>query len=520
MLNTGCARQSPWQPGILRVNLGTEPPTLDWHLSVDMISFEVIQNIMSGLTQYENSAHSADGNKLTCQAACAKSWDVLDGGTRYVFHLRDDIFWTDGKKLTAKDFEYAWQRLIDPATGAAYAHFLYDVINAKEINQSQIKDLSKLGAKALDDFTFEVRLNKPAAYFIYLTAGPTTFPLRKDLVEAHPGRWTEPQNIITNGAFKLDAWQHEYKIDLVANDQYFGGRPKIDKIKMFMIPEQSTAFSLYQNDQLDFIDNRSFTTSDIEQCKKDPNFKTQALLRAQYLGLNTLKAPLNDVRVRKAFAMSIDKNIFPKILRRQETPMQSWIPPVLIGFASDSGIAFNPEEGRRLLASAGYPGGKNFPRTEVLYVSREDTKLGLEAIQAELKKNLGVSIELVNQEFKVYLTTRKLHPPHMIRASWSADFPDTDNFMSVFTSDSGNNYTGFKNKEYDRLVEAARGELDSNKRASLYSQADKILCKENAVLIPLYMATQCVMHKPWVHGIDVNALDMQNYRTAYLEESH
>ncbi|MBP7863087.1 peptide ABC transporter substrate-binding protein [bacterium] len=487
---------------------------------MDMISFEVIGNIMSGLTQYSNSAESTVGSKLTCQAACAKSWEVLDGGTRYVFHLRDDIFWSDGKKLTAKDFEYAWQRLIDPVTGAAYAHFLYDVTNAREINQGQIKDLNQLGAKALDDLTFEVRLNKPAAYFIYLTAGPTTYPLRKDIVDAHPGRWTEPSNIVTNGAFKLDSWQHEYKIDLVANDKFFLGRPKIDKIKMFMIPEQSTAFSLYQNDQLDFIDNRSFTTSDIEQCKKDPNFKTQALLRAQYLGLNTKKAPLDDVRVRKAFSMAIDKSIFPKILRRQETPMSSWVPPVLIGYEPDSGLKFDPVQARKLLAEAGYPDGKNFPKTEVLYVSREDTKLGLEAIQAELKKNLGVRIELVNQEFKVYLTTRKMHPPQVIRASWSADFPDTDNFMNVFTSESGNNYTGFKNKEYDKCVEDARGELDSVKRANLYSRADKLLCKENAVLIPLYMATQCVLYKPWVHGIDVNALDIQNYRTAYLEGSN
>lgn len=520
MFNTGCSRQSSWQPGVLRVNLGTEPPTLDWHLSQDMISFEVIGNIMSGLTQFSSANEgSGSGQILTCQAACASSWEVLDGGKRYVFHLRDNLFWSDGRKLTARDFEYAWQRLVDPATGAAYAHFLFDVVNARAINEGQIKDLSQLGAKALDDRTFEVRLNKPAAYFLYLTAVGTTFPMRKDVVESHPGRWTEPANIVTNGAFVLDQWQHEYKIELTANDKYFEGRPKIDRVKLFMIPEQSTAFSLYQNDQLDFIDNRSFTASDIEQCKKDPNFKTQALLRAQYLGFNTQKPPLNDVRVRQAFAMALDKSIFPKILRREETPMTSWIPPALIGYKNDSGLQYNPQKARELLAQAGYKNGSEVPKAQVLYVSREDTKLGLEAIQAELKKNLGVSIELVNQEFKVYLTTRKLHPPHMIRASWSADYPDTDNFMSVFTSQSGNNYTGFKNKEYDQLVEAARGELDNAKRSDLYARADKMLCNENAVVVPLYMATQCILYKPWVHGMDVNALDIQNYKSAYLGEN-
>ena len=281
------------EPGTLRVNLGAEPPGLDWDVATDSTSFDVVSNLMVGLTEYTP--------QLTCKPACAASWDVLDGGKRYLFHLRKDVRWTDGKPVTAKDFEYAWQRLLDPQTGASYAYLFYDLVNAYEFNTGQIKDAGSVGVKALDDYTFEVRLRKPIAYFIYLTAICPSYPMRRDVIEKWGNRWTEPDNIVTNGPFQLKKWAHEYKIELASNPLYFDGAPKVKRIKMFMVSEQSTAFALYENDQLDFVDNRSFSTSDVERFKDSPQYKNVPLLRQNYVGFNVHKKPFDYPRVRKAF---------------------------------------------------------------------------------------------------------------------------------------------------------------------------------------------------------------------------
>jgi oligopeptide transport system substrate-binding protein len=507
----GCAPKARFTPGELRMNLGTEPPSLDWHITTDGTSGDVIVNIMAGLTQYQPD--------LKCVPSCAKSWEVLDGGKRYLFHLRDDVFWTDGKPVTAYDFEYAWRRIEDPKTGAGYADFLNDVENAQDINTGKITDITKLGAHALDDHTFEVRLKKPAAYFIYLTAHWSTYPMRKDVVERHGDRWTEPDNIITNGPFKLARWQHDYKIELEANDKFFEGRPELNKIKMFMVAEQSTAFALFENDELDYVDNRSFSTHDVDRYRNSPGYRRVPLLQGTYLGFNALKKPFTDKRVRRAVSMAIDKTVFPKLLRRGERPSTSWIPEELPGSSNSSALPFDPDAARKELALAGYPGGKNFPSVQLLYPNREDTRLIVESIQAQLKKNLGISIELLNQEWKVYLATRRKDPPPLFRANWIADYPDAETYMNLFTTGNGNNHTRWSNATYDQLVQDAAGELDQAKRALMYKQADTILCRDEAAIVPTFVSTQNLLLKPWTHGLSFNALDVHFLKNGRVEST-
>lgn len=509
---SACTRaRGRFEPDTLRVNLGTEPPGLDWHTATDSTSFDVVSNVMVGLTQYTNS--------LTCAPSCAKSWEVLDNGKRYLFHLRDDIKWTDGKPVTAYDFEYAWRRLLNPATAAQYAFFLYDIVNAKELNTGKLKDPSLLGIKALDPLTFEVRLRKPAAYFIYLTSFCVSFPMRKDVVEKHGDRWTEPANFVTNGPFTLKRWQHEYKMELAANEAFFDGPPKVKLIKMFMVPEASTAFALYENDELDFIDNRSFATPDVERYRHSPEYKNFPLLRANYLAFNVSKKPFTDARVRKAVAMAIDRSVFPRILRRGERPATSWIPPALPGYSPDSGTSFDPAGARKLLAEAGYPGGKGLPKAELLYPNRDDVRLTVEATQDELKRNLGIDIQLVNQEWKVYLATVRKDAPPMFRNSWGADYPDPETFMNLFMKDCGNNDTKWSDPRYDALIEAAQGEQNASRRADLYRQADVMLCKEAVPIVPTFLATQNMMIKPWVKGIATNPLDLQFFRNVEVGQN-
>jgi oligopeptide transport system substrate-binding protein len=491
-------------PDTLRINLGTEPPSLDWHLTTDSVSFDVISNIMIGLTQYTS--------KLTCAPAVAKSWDVLDGGRRYVFHLNPNAKWTDGKPVTAGDFEFAWKRLLNPETAAEYAYFLFDIENAEEYATKKITDASQVGIKAIDDQTFEVRLKRPAAYFINLTAFAPSYPMRKDVVEKFGNRWTEPQNIVTCGPFWLKSWQHEYKIEMESNPAFVDGEPKVKHIKAFMVPEPSTAFALYETDELDYIDNRSFGTPDVERYRTSPEYHNFPLLRNYYLGFNVQKKPFQDARVRLAVTYAIDRKVFPKILRRGETPIYTWIPPALPGYSADNAVSYDPEKAKQLLRDAGYADASSLPPIEFLYANREDVRTTVEVIQDQLKRNLGVKVNLVAMEFKVYLSTLKNDPPPLARATWGADYPDPETFENLFTTNNGNNHTRWHYPPYDKLITEAEGEQNAEKRAKLYAEADNILCKQQAPIAPLYAATQNIMIKPWVHGIAMNQLDFQFFK--------
>jgi len=499
-----------YEPDTFRINLQAEPPSLDWQTSTDSTSFDVVSNLMTGLTQYNND--------MKCEPGCAQTWEILDGGKHFVFHLRKNARWTDGKPVTAHDFEYAWKRLLNPSTAASYAFFLYDIENAFEYNSGKIKDADLVGVKALDDWTFSVKLKRPAAYFLYLTAFCSTCPLRKDIVEKFGDRWTEPQNIVTNGPFMITLWKHEYKIELSANPDFFEGPPRLKKIKMFMIPEQATAFGLFENNQLDYIDNRSFPTSDVERFRDSPLYRSLPLLRCSYIGFNVKKKPFDDKRVRKAFSMAIDRTLFPKILRRGESPANTWIPPALEGYSEDSKSEFDPQAARKLLAQAGYPEGKGFPLTKVLYPQREDAKLVVESVQEQIKKNLNVKLQLEVNEWKVYLDILHRDPPQMFRQTWGADYPDPETFMNVFTTRNGNNYTRWSNAEYDDLIDKASAEQDQEKRAAMYAKGDKMLCRQEVPIIPIYWATQNTMVKPWVKNIGFNAMDLQFFRKVYIEK--
>lgn len=495
----------------LRVNLGSEPPSLDWHVSTDNNSFDVIGNLMVGLTRFRND--------LSLAPACAESWDILDAGKRYIFHLRKDAKWSDGKPVVSQDFLNSWRRLLNPETAAPYAFFLYEIENAYDYNTGKLKDVNELGMSCPDEHTFEVRLRKPASYFLNLTAMCALLPVRADLIEQHGNRWTDPKNMVVNGPFLLKYWKHEYKIELEANPTFFEGAPKVKYLQMFMVPEQATAFALYESDQLDYLDNRSFPTPEVAKHAQSSEYKNIPLLKTDYIGFNVHKKPFDNAKLRLAFSLALDRSVFPKILRRQEKPVYNFIPEGLSAYKAKDPPCYDPEKAKKLLAEAGYPDGKGFPRVEILYPSREDSKLVVEEIQDQYKRNLNIRLELVNQEFKVYMNTLHRDPPPIFRANWGADFPDPETFASVFVSHNANNHTQWTSPEYDRLVMAAEGELDPQKRLAYYEQADHILCSEEAAVACTYQATQNTMCKPWVKGVAPNRIDLMILRDAEIDNN-
>jgi len=492
-----------------RVNLGTEPPSLDWSLATDHVSFNVIANLMVGLTEFDKELKPAP--------VIAKSWDILDGGRKIVFHLRDDVQWSDGQKVRAQDFEYSWKRLLNPKTASEYAYILFDIVNAQEYHEGKITEPREVGVQANDDVTLTVQLRHPASYFLAITTFEVTFPQRQDIVEKFESRWTEPGNIVTNGPFLLSEWQHEDHIGLRANPNFFRGKPAMERVSMYMVNEKTTALAMYEQGQLDFIDNHSIPIFEKSKLASKRGFKHVPQLRGYYYGFVTDRKPFNDPRVRKAFMMAIDRSVFPRILHGGEQAAPSWIPPGMLAHNPEIGLPFNPPEARRLLREAGYPDGKGFPPVVLAYNTEEDHKMVAEAAQGMWERNLGIVVSLDNQEWKVYLSKLQNDPPNLFRLGWGADYPDPDNFMKLFTATSGNNYTRWKNPRYDQLLDQAAREPDSAKRAKLYDAAQKILCETDLPIMPLFWTAESTLLNPRFTGLEFNSMarmDLRHVRPA------
>ena len=494
-------KKKKYIPGTLRLNLGYEPDTLDWAKATDAYSFDVITNIMAGLTKYNNNLQS--------EPSLAKGWKISNDGKTYTFLLDKNAKWSDGKPVVANDFVYGWERILNPQTAGPYAYLLYPIKNAHLYNTGKLSDSNQLGMRALSDDILQIELEKPLAFFLNLTSWAVYFPSRKDIIEKYKDDWTEPKNIVTCGPFKLEKWQHEYKLILVKNPYYKNPEPKLEQIKYYMVPEQSSGFSLYLNDELDCIDSRSIPISEIETVKKMSETKIEPLLRGTYVGFNVNKPPFNNKLVRAAFSYALDRNIFPKVLRRGEIPASTWIPPGLKEFYSpEIGCNYSPKLAKDLLAKAGYPNGNGFPEVTMLFPTREDAKLVAEAAQSIWQRVLNIEVKIVNQEWKVYLNTLQQDPPHLFRMSWGADYPDPDTFMTLFTSSSGNNHGRWKNKTYDEIISQSATTLNLTERKLLYKKAQKILLVDEIAIAPLFFNTQIVLNKPWVKGFKFNAMDL------------
>lgn len=492
----------------LRINIGAEPPTLDWSLATDSTSYTILINIMEGLTRF--------GKDYKPEPALAERWEISEDGKTIVFFLRKNVYWTDGKPLRAQDFEYSWKRLLDPKTGADYAYFLYDIEGAKEYNTGKYKDPEKVAVKAIDDHRLLVRLKRPASYFLSLLTFMSTFPMRKDIVETYEVRWTEPKNIVTLGPFILSTWRHHEKIVLKRNPTYWGEKPRIREVEMIMNENPTSVLALYENGELDFVDGRGIPVLEVPRLRLSLEFKEVPQFRGNYIGFNVRKHPFNNSLVRRAFSAAIDRVSITELIQGAGIPATSWIPKGMLGYAPDIGIGFDPEKAKNWLSEAGYPEGKGFPKVKFLYPDVGNNRIIAEALQSMWKRYLGVEVELENQEWKVYLSTLDTNPPHVFRAGWGADFPDPHNFMNLFECESGNNETGWCNPAYDNLVEKAAEEKDPSKRIFLYREAQKILTEIDVPIAPIFISVQQCLIKPYVKGLEPDPLGLILLSRVYL----
>lgn len=505
----GCSGEpSAVEGSTLRIAVTTEPPTLDWSLATDGVSFNVLTNIMEGLTQYND--------RLEPIPAIARRWEFSENGRVITFYLRDDVKWTDGQPVTAQQFEYSWKRLLNPETAAQYAYFLFDVENAAEYNAGKIKDADQVGVKALSPTVLQVRLKRPVIYFPSLTTFMVTFPQRRDVIEKHGDQWTDPEHIVTNGPFTLDQWHHEYKLVLQSNPDYYDAQPALNRIIMYVVRNPTTELTLYETGELDMAELPPVA---IPHYKTHAEYQNLPLLRGYYYGFNVTKRPFNDARVRRALSHAIDRSQIPVILKGGQLPTASWIPKGMFGYNSKIGPAFDPDKARTLMAKAGYSGEKNFPPFSIAYNTDPTHRLIAQFVQAQWKEHLGLKVDLEDQEWKVYLKKLDIDPPPVFRLGWGADFPDPDNFMNLFISTSGNNRLQWKNERYDRLIARGAAEQDPETRQALYNEAQTLLTETDSAIISLFVAAQNVLVKPYVQNLGLNAMEWLYLKRVRLAEN-
>lgn len=522
----GCGEEAPAEPtgdqvSLLRWNLAAEPKTIDPQLNSSSDGGHVINNTFEGLMREVNGE---------LEPGIAESYDLSEDQKTYTFHLRD-AKWSDGKPVTASDFEYAWKRAIDPQLKpepSEYAFQMFYIKGAQDFFEGKGK-IEDVGIKSIDEKTLEVTLVAPTEYFLDLTSFYTYMPVRKDVVEKDAAGWARtPETAVSNGPFKLTEYAMGDKLILEKNENYWNvAEVKIDKIEAVMIVEQSTQLTAYESDELDVI--KDPPVQEIPRLQKeDPTFQIRPLVGTYYYIFNVTKAPTDNVKVRKALTMAIDrKAITEKITKAGEIPATGFVPPALVDakeeefrkVAGDYGIDPNTaqvEEAKKLLAEAGYPDGKGFPSIEVIYNTNEKHKAVAEAIQAMWKENLGIEVKLANQEWAVFQDTRHNGNFTVARAGWLGDYADPMTMLDLWTSYSGNNDTQWKSEEYDALIEKSK-EITGEGRFKLLYDAEKMMMDE-MIVMPIYYYTQPVMVKEKVKNWQMTKLGHWFFGHAAIEE--
>ncbi len=500
---------------IIRYNVCTEPQTLDPALATGMPEGTILASMFEGLVRY------GAGNQI--QPGIAREWKVSSDGLVYTFKLREAL-WSNGDPVTAEDFVYSWLRLLKPDTAAEYAYQLFYVKGAEEYNSGKGK-AEDVAVRALDGLTLEATLKSPAPQFLGLTAFPALFPVNPK-VDREAGDWARNmEKYIVNGPFRPVKWQHNQKIDLVKNDKYWdAGNVKLDKLEIYLIDNIDTGYNMYQAGQLDFQDE--VPTQELARLKEKGHLKIFPDASVYFYRFNVTRKPFNDPRVRKAFAMSISRReIVDKVTLAGQAPAYAFVPyglPDAAGgdFRLNGGNQFfseDPAGARRLLAEAGYPGGRGFPKVSILTNAHAGHQKVAQAIQHMWKQNLGVEVGIKVQEWKVYLDSQDNLNYDIFRSGWGPDYLDPMSFIDMFVTGGGNNDTGWSSREYDDLVARANSSGDQKVRMEAMRRAEKILMDEMPVM-PIYFYTNPNLIRDNIKGVIVPPFGIYaDFKNAYVE---
>ena len=505
--------------GILHIGNGDEPRELDPHVVTGRIESDLCLALLEGLVGWH-----PEGKRLI--PAAAKSWEQSEDAKTYRFHLREDAKWSNGDPVTAADFVYSWRRALLPALGNNYAYMLYYIRNAERFHQGEITDFSQVGITTPDDLTLAVELENPTPFFLQLLTHMSYYPVHQATVEAFGAadergtRWTRPGNHVGNGPFKLKEWVLNRSIVVEKNEHYWDADTvKLNQIVFYPIQNETTEERMFRAGQLHITSRIPVDKIAHYRQERPDTLKIFPFFSTYYYLFNTSAAPLDRVKVRQALAMSIDRQqIVEKITKAGEIPAFSYTPPDTNGYTAAAQVRYDLERARGLLAEAGYPDGTGFPGLELMYNTSEGHRRIAIAIQQMWKTNLNINVTLTNQDWKVYLDKRDEKDYQVARAGWIGDYLDPNTFLDMYTSNSGNNDTGWSNRRYDALIAQAGATTDQERRFALFQDAESILMTELPIM-PIYTYVSKSLVSPDVRGWYPNILDIHPYKNISLVSS-
>ncbi|HDC4778030.1 TPA: oligopeptide ABC transporter substrate-binding protein OppA [Enterobacter kobei] len=480
-------------------NNGAEVQSLDPHKIEGVPESNVNRDLFEGLLVTDVDGHPAPG--------VAEKWENKDFQV-WTFHLRKDAKWSDGTPVTAEDFVYSWQRLANPNTASPYASYLQygHIANIDDIIAGK-KPVTDLGVKAIDANTFEVTLSEPVPYFYKLLVHPSVSPVPKSAVEKFGEKWTQPANIVTNGAYKLKDWVVNERMVLERNPQYWdNAKTVINQVTYLPISSEVTDVNRYRSGEIDMTYN-NMPIELFQKLKKEipKEVHVDPYLCTYYYEINNQKAPFTDVRVRTALKLALDRDIIVNKVKNQgDLPAYSYTPPYTDGMKLVEPEWFKwsqekrNEEAKKLLAEAGYTADKPLTFNLLYNTSDLHKKLAI-AVASIWKKNLGVNVKLENQEWKTFLDTRHQGTFDVARAGWCADYNEPTSFLNTMLSDSSNNTAHYKSPAFDKIIADTLKVSDDAQRAELYAKSEEQLDKDSAI-VPVYYYVNARLVKPWVGG--------------------
>ena len=493
---------------------GAEPETLDPAIITGQPEGRIVNALFEGLCAFDENGQAVPG--------VAERWEIQPGGRIYTFHLREDAKWSDGTALRAGDFVESWKHTLTPETGSQYNYQLYPIKNAQAFAEGRIRDFGEVAVKAVDDRTLVVELENPTPYFIQLCAFPTLHPLPVRLIELFGDDWVKPGKIVGNGAYVLESWRINDKIQLRKNPHYWDrGSVALETIDVLPISDANVAFNFYASGLADLLMDKGLAPPALlDDLKKREDFHAAPFLGIYFLRYNCARGPFTDERVRRAFSLAVDKKrIVEKITRAGELAAPGFVPPGIPGYEGTDGLEFDPEAARSLLAEAGFPGGKGFPNVAYLYSKSELNEAIAVELQGMWRETLGVNVNLMRQEWKVYLNSLSLLDYDIARSSWVGDYPDPNTFLDMFLTGGGNNRTGWSSAEYDGLIAEAAGELDPARRFGILKRAEDVLVRQAVPVCPIYYYVGIQLYDPEkLGGIKANVLDEHPLRRIFRKE--
>lgn len=504
--------------GILHYGNGSEPQGLDPHVVTGVPESHLIRALFEGLAV-------KNPYTLEPEPGVAESWDFSEDGRIITFHINPRAKWSNGDPMTAQDYVWSWQRALNPAMGNLYNYMLFPVKNAEAYATGKLSDPEQLGVKALDKLTLQVTLNEATPYFIQLMDHYSTFAVHRPTIEkfgkptARFTKWTRVENMVSNGAFKLTAWRLNRRIVMEKSKTYWDAdKVKLNGIVFYPTENIVSEERMFRAGQLHYTQSIPLEKIPVYQAMENTPYVQAPYLGTYFFLINTTRPPVDDVRVRQALSMAVDRDtLAATVMQKSVYPAYSITPPGALGYKPPKVFGYDVKKAKALLAEAGYPNGEGWPGLEITYNTSESHRKIAVALQQMWKEALDIEITIANQEWKVYLDSVTQMNFQIARRGWIGDYVDPNNFLDLYLTNGGNNNTGFTNPHYDELIlRKAPQAKTREERFAIFTEAETMLMEEMPI-IPVYTYTSKHLINSSVHGMPSNLMDAANFKYVWLE---